>query len=92
MLFVGENSIELGRSNLSIYERRRFVINYKTSAGIYIDIIVFNMRKMVPLSLYKTISDDLVNGFGVKFVSNGVNIEDFRDAAYIYLKNINNKT
>ena len=91
MLFLGENSNELGKSRLSVYERRRFVINYKTSVGIYVDVIVFNMRKMVPLSLYKTISDDLANGFGSKNIGDGFNIADFRDAAHKYLKNINNK-
>ena len=91
MLFLGENSCELGKSRLSVYERRRFVINYKTSAGIYVDVIVFNMIKSVPLSLYKTISDDLANGFGVRFISDGVNIVDFRNAAHVYLKNINCK-
>jgi len=91
MLFLGETSCELGRSTLSVYDRRRFVINYKTSDGNCIDVVVFNMRKMVPLSLYKTISDDLANGFGVRFISGGVNIADFRDAAYSYLKNINDK-
>ena len=91
MLFLGETSCELGRSTLSVYDRRRFVINYKTSDGNCIDVVVFNMRKMVPLSLYKTISDDLANGFGVRFISSGVNIADFRDAAHSYLKNINDK-
>lgn len=90
-LFLGENSCELGKSNLSVYERRRFVINYKTSAGIYVDVIVFNMIKSVPLSLYKTISDDLANGFGSKNIGNGFNIVDFRNAAHAYLKNINCK-
>ena len=90
MLFLGD-SIELGKSRLSVYERRRFVINYKTSDGICIDVVVFNMKKMVPLSLYKTISDDLANGFGVRFISGGVNIAEFRDAAHAYLKNINDK-
>ena len=91
MLFLGENSCELGKSRLSVYERRRFVINYKTPFGIYIDVVIFNMRKSVPLSLYKTISDDLANGFGVRFISGGVNIVDFRNAAHVYLKNINCK-
>jgi hypothetical protein len=91
MLFLGENSCELGKSRLSVYERRRFVINYKTSDVNYIDVVVFNMRKSVPLSLYKTISDDLANGFGVRFISGGVNIAEFRDAAHSYLKNINDK-
>jgi len=90
MLFLGD-SRELGKSTLSVYDRRLFVINYKTSDGNCIDVVVFNMRKMVPLSLYKTISDDLANGFGVRFISGGVNIADFRDAAYSYLKNINDK-
>lgn len=90
MLFL-EESIELGKTTLSIYNRRRFVINYKTSGGNYIDVVVYNMRKMVQLSLYKTISDDLANGFGVQFVSNRVNIAEFRDAAHAYLKTINNK-
>lgn len=89
ILFLGESLSELGRSTLSIYNRRLFVINYKTSADIYVDVIVFNMRKMVPLSLYKTISDDLANGFGVRFISDGVNIVDFRNAAHAYFKNIN---
>ena len=91
MLFLGENSSELGRSKLSVQDRRRFVINYKTSGDIYIDVVIFNMKKMVPLSLYKTISDDLANGFGVRFISGGVNIAEFRDAAHSYLKNINCK-
>lgn len=91
MLFLGENSYELGKSKLSVYERRRFVINYKTSDGNYIDVVVFNMRKSVPFSLYKTISEDLAKGFGVKFISGGVNIADFRNAAHSYLKNINCK-
>lgn len=91
MLFLGENSCELGKSRLSVYERRRFVINYKSLNGIYIDVVIFNMRKSVPLSSYKTISDDLANGFGVRFISGGVNIADFRDAAHAYLKNINDK-
>ena len=91
MLFLGENSSELGKSRLFVYERRRFVINYKTFCCSYIDVVVFNMRKMVPLSLYKTISDDLANGFGVRFISGGVNIAEFRDAAHSYLKNINDK-
>ena len=88
MLFLGD-SRELGRSTLSVYERRRFIINYKTSDSNYIDVVVFNMRKSVPLSLYKTISDYLANGFGVRFISGGVNIAEFRDAAHSYLKNIN---
>ena len=91
MLFLGENSSELGKSKLSVYERSRFVINYKTSGDIYIDVVVFNMRKSVPLSLYKTISDDLSHGFGVRFIRGGVNIAEFRDAAHSYLKNINDK-
>jgi acetoacetate decarboxylase len=90
MLFLGD-SRELGRSKLSVYDRRLFVINYKTSGGNYIDVVIFNMRKSVPLSLYKTISDDLANGFGVRFISGGVNIAEFRDAAHSYLKNINDK-
>jgi hypothetical protein len=90
VLFL-EESIELGKTTLSIYNRRRFVINYKTPFGIYVDVVVFNMKKMVPLYLYKIISDDLANGFGVQFVSNRVKIADFRYAAYLYLKNINNK-
>lgn len=90
ILFIGD-SFELGKSTLSVYERRRFVINYKTSAGIYVDVIVFNMRKIVPLSSYKTISDDLANGFGSKKICDGFNIEEFRDAAHAYLKTINNK-
>jgi len=91
ILFLGENSSELGRSRLSVQDRRRFIINYKTSGGNYIDVVIFNMRKSAPLSLYKTISDDLANGFGVRFISGGVNIAEFRDAAYSYLKNINDK-
>jgi hypothetical protein len=90
ILFIGD-SFELGKSTLSIHERRHFVINYKTSAGIYVDVIVFNMRKIVPLSSYKTISDDLANGFGSKKIGDGFNIAEFRDAAHAYLKNINNK-
>jgi hypothetical protein len=90
VLFL-EESNELGKTTLSIYNRRRFVINYKNPFGIYVDVVVFNMKKMVPLYLYKIISDDLANGFGVQFVSNRVKIADFRYAAYLYLKNINNK-
>lgn len=90
MLFL-EESIELGKSTLSIYKRRRFVINYKTSDGNCIDVVVFNMRKFVPLSLYKTISDDLANGFGSKNIGYGFNIAEFRDASHSYLKNINDK-
>lgn len=91
MLFLGENSCELGKSRLSVYERRRFVIDYKTSDGNYIDVVVFNMRKMVPLYLYKTISIDLSDGFGLLNIRGGVNIAEFRDAAHSYLKNINDK-
>ena len=90
MLFL-EESIELGKSTLSIYKRRRFVINYKTSDGNCIDVVVFIMRKIVPLSLYKTISDDLANGFGSKNIGYGFNIAEFRDASHSYLKNINDK-
>ena len=90
MLFLGD-SRELGRSTLSVYDRRLFVINYKTCDGNYIDVVVFNMRKMVPLYLYKTISDDLANGFGSKNIGCGFNIAEFRGASHSYLKNINDK-
>ena len=91
-MLILSDSVELGKSSLSIYDRRRFVINYKTADGNYFDIVIFNMRKMVSLNLYKTISDDLSNGFGVQFVSNGVNVDEFRNAAHKYLNNINKQT
>jgi hypothetical protein len=91
ILFIGD-SFELGKSSLSVYERRRFVINYKTADGVYINVVIFNMRKIVPLNLYKTISEDLSTGFGVEIVNNGVNIVEFRNAAHKYLNNINKQT